>query len=114
TSSAVGPGACDLELGLRREAALPGEHQRILGVDRAREMIALHVAAPGDAQRLELGRGLDALGDHFHAERTAEMNHRMDDRRALALAAHAIDEAAIDLKTIAPEASDSGDRRIAG
>src|SRR6185369_10764060 len=72
------------------------------------------VAAARDAERLELGLGLDALGDHFHPQRAAEMDDRLDDRRALALAAHAVDEAAVDLEAIERELADIVEARIAG
>src|SRR5204863_261019 len=82
------------------------KQQRVLGIHRAREIIALEMAAAGEAERLELGLGLDALGDYFHAQRATEMNDRVDDRRAFALAAHAVDEAAVDLQAVEREAAD--------
>jgi hypothetical protein len=78
---------------------------RFLGGDRPREIIALEMRCmPASAERLELRFGLDALGDHFQPQRAAEMDDRMDDRGAFALAAHAVDEAAVDLQAIEREA----------
>ena len=82
--------------------------------DRAREIIALQMRRARHAQRLNLRLGLDAFSDDAQAKRTREVDDRVDDRGAFALAAHAVDEAAIDLQRIEREFADIVEARIAG
>src|SRR4051812_5587481 len=83
-------------------------------MDRSREIKALEMRGAGGAERHDLRFGLDPFRDHAEPQGAAEMDDRMDDRRTLALAAHAVDEAAVDLQAIERELADVVEAGIAG
>ena len=99
--------AGEVGAGIARNAA--GCRLQVIQENRPREVEALRVSDPG--RRLQVGQfleGLDAFGDHRHAERLAQRFDRP--QNALAARAHMDirDEGAVDLDLVG---GDVGKRR---
>ena len=80
----------------------------------AAEEVALAAVAAHLAQAGQLQRRLQALGDHGDAERVAEVDDRLDDRRVLACRGRARRRSPVDLDRLDREALEVGQRRVAG
>ena len=85
-----------------------------LGRPRFCEQKALHLVAAGEPQQHALLVGLDAFGQHFHAERMAERDDRLDDGAGMAGSAQRADEGAVDLDLAEREFLQIAQARIAG
>ncbi len=78
------------------------------------EQKALHLVAAGKAQQHPLLVGLDAFGQHLHAERVAERDDRLDDGAGIARRAQRGDEGAVDFEPVEREFLQIAQARIAG
>ncbi len=100
-----------------RGAPTGGPHRDLvdrLGRPRFCEQKALHLVAAGEPQQHALLVGLDAFGQHFHAERMAERDDRLDDGAGMAGGAQRADEGAVDLDLAEREFLQVAQARIAG
>ena len=84
------------------------------GRPRAAEQVALTPVAAQLTQPRQLERRLQAFGDHGDAERVAEVDDRLDDRRVLAVEPEPGDEAAVDLDRLDGEPLEVRQRRVPG
>src|SRR3954447_5144062 len=66
------------------------------------------------AQRLELLRGLDALGDHVEPEPAREGDDHADEARVAAVRAQPVDEGLGDLEAVERQRVQIAQRRVAG
>ena len=100
-----------------RGTPVGGPHRDLvdrLGRPRLCEQKALHLVAAGEPQQHPLLVGLDAFRQHFHAERVAERDDRLDDGAGMAGRAQRADEGAIDLDLAEREFLQVAQARIAG
>src|ERR1700743_68023 len=81
---------------------------------RAAEQEALYLVAGFVAQELQLGVGLDALGQHRQTEAAAQSEHRADDGGCLAVGVYGLDEGAVDLDLVEREGTQVRQRGITG
>lgn len=98
-------------------AAFLRERQAYLGQrleGRAGEMIALDVADAHRPERVELGGGLDALGDHGDAEIDAQADDRGDDHPARQAGVDAADQLHVELDDVRLEAREQVEPGVAG
>ena len=102
---------------LWRGAAIGGPHRDLvdrLGRPRFCEQKTLHLVAAGEPQQHALLVGLDAFGQHLHAERVTERDDGLDDGAGMAGGAQRTDEGAIDLDLAEREFLQVAQARIAG
>src|SRR6185295_15560765 len=118
-----GGGPAERALLVRRgRAAFPGgavggrgdQGPEVLDRHGAGEEVALRLVAAVQAQELDLGRGLDALGDHGGAQGARHLDDGAHDRRVARLAPDAGDEGAVDLERRHRKAREVREARVAG
>src|SRR6267378_6036336 len=91
------------------------EHSPALfGGGRSGEEIALHFVAAVQAQKGELGFGLDALGDDVQPEVLRKVDDRSRQRRVVGIGRYVADKRAVDLQGVDGEALEVAQARIAG
>src|SRR5581483_3314401 len=111
TQSCSSPACAMASLG--REL-LAKERARLLRRAGPGEEVALAFVAAVRAQELQLLRGLHALGEHAQAERVAERDDRLRDRRVAAAFRHRVDEGAVDLYAVHRQAGEVAQAGVAG
>src|SRR3954468_8504779 len=70
------------------------------GIERPRDVEALHLVAAELAQQLRGGAVLDAFGDHHEAEVVREVDGGEHDRAILGIRDESADERAVDLQLV--------------
>ena len=83
-------------------AARPGE-ERVAGIERAREVVALAEVAIEPAQDVELGLRLDAFGDHGQAAHRGEFDDQAHEGGVFVVVGDAVGEFLGDLQDVERE-----------
>src|SRR5258706_11572538 len=100
--------------GDRQLSPLREHSPALFGSGRSGEEIALHLVAAVQAQKGELGFGLDALGDDVQPEVLRKVDDRAGQRRVVGVGRYVADERAVDLEGVDGEALEVAQARIAG
>src|SRR2546427_4111451 len=92
------------------------ELRELLGRHRLAVQEALHLVAAVALQEMELGVGLDALGDHFQVQRVTERDDGLGEDPVLGFraAADVAHEGAVDLQRVDRQGLEIRERGIAG
>ncbi len=90
------------------------QHAQVVGGAGLAEQLALRLVAAGLAQERELLHGLDAFGDHLHAEAVAHLDDGAHQRRVVAVGGGVAHEGLVDLQRADRELLQRRQRGIAG
>jgi hypothetical protein len=115
-TAAHGSRASGSQSAARERAGESARHvvRRVVGRQRAREVVALREVAAQPTQAFELVGGLDPLRDHVHAEAVRQRHDRPDDLLVAFLRGRAAHERLVDLDGVEREAVQVAERGIAG
>src|SRR5665648_302287 len=82
------------------DRAVSSELEKVFGIQRSGEVIALGEVATKDPSVVALLAGLDAFNDDFESEVVAQVDDGRDDRSVVLVAAEALGEASVDLDDV--------------